>query len=62
MSDVETEVEFLSAGVHGALAALHLLGAVYAFRRRRLLYAAFHSAWLLLDGYGAFLHARDCAK
>jgi hypothetical protein len=40
VSDGRKEVHVLAAGVHGALVALHVLGAVYNARR--------HNRWQLL--------------
>lgn len=40
MSDTRKEVHVLAAGVHGALVALHILGAVYNARR--------HNRWQMV--------------
>lgn len=52
------ELEILAASVHGALAALHALGAIYNARNRNWRWAAFHAAAAVLDTYAVVRHHR----
>lgn len=57
--DSNRELEALAAFVHGALAALHVLGCVYNVSRRQWFDALMHAGFVVYDGRSTYLHARD---
>jgi hypothetical protein len=52
------ELHALACLVHGALAALHALGAVYNYRRKNWRDVAAHTAAALYDAHSAHHHYR----
>lgn len=52
----ERELETLACFVHGALAALHLLGALYNARQRNHVDAIVHAAVCAYDVHAALQH------
>lgn len=50
------ELEILACFVHGALAALHALGALYNARRRNHTDTAIHALVFVYDAHAAFKH------
>ena len=56
------EIEVLSAGVHAALSAGHILAAVYNARGKRYGWAAFHTAAAILDLYAVREHYKSARE
>lgn len=54
------ETHVLAAGVHGALAALHLLGAAYNVQRRNRWQTWAHIAGVAFSVYATNHHCRAC--
>lgn len=53
------ETDTLGAWVHGALTALHALGAFYNVRRKNWWDAALHGAWLVYDADATRRHMKN---
>lgn len=59
MTSERRQMAELSVFVHGALAALHLLGVAYNLRRRNWFDVAMHSTAAVYDTHAAFRHAAE---
>lgn len=53
------EIAILATFVHGALAALHLLGVVYNVKRKNKWDVAAHTAAMFYDGYSTYKHVQE---
>lgn len=62
MSDGRKEVHVLATGVHGALAALHVLGAVYNGRRGNRWQFFAHVAGVIFSVYSVGHHRKEVRK
>lgn len=58
LPEAEVELEILAIMVHGALAALHALGAAYNIRQKNKWDALIHAAACAYDIRAAFNHYR----
>ena len=54
----ESEIQSLAAFVHGALAGLHALGAIYNFKRKNYSAATIHTVVGVWDCVATFQHVK----